>query len=63
MAKISTDSDKIQHFLSRGVANIYPNKSYLEKALKTGKQFSRHAEETSTSLLPISNSDTLHHLS
>jgi phage shock protein PspC (stress-responsive transcriptional regulator) len=28
--------------------------------VKTGKQFSRHAEETSTSLLPISNSDTLH---
>lgn len=34
------DSDKIQHFMSRGVANIYPNKNYLEKALKSGKQLS-----------------------
>ncbi|MBP9802457.1 tyrosine--tRNA ligase [Patescibacteria group bacterium] len=40
MAKISTDSDKIQHFMSRGIANIYPNKNYLEKALKSGKQLS-----------------------
>ncbi len=40
MAKISTDSGKIQHFLSRGVANVYPNKNYLEKILKADKQLS-----------------------
>lgn len=38
MAKINTDSGKIQRFLSRGVANIYPNQNYLEKLLKSGKQ-------------------------
>ncbi|MDP2812809.1 MAG: tyrosine--tRNA ligase, partial [bacterium] len=40
MPKISTDSQKIQELLSRGVENIYPNKEFLEKALKSGKRLS-----------------------
>jgi len=38
MAKINTDSKKIQDFLTRGIENIYPNKAFLEKLLKSGKQ-------------------------
>ncbi|MCB9803113.1 tyrosine--tRNA ligase [Candidatus Nomurabacteria bacterium] len=40
MPKINTDSDKIQHFLSRGIENIYPKRDFLEKQLKSGKQLS-----------------------
>lgn len=40
MAKINTDSEKIQELLTRGVANVYPSKAFLEKELKSGKQLS-----------------------
>ncbi len=36
--KISTDQEKIQELLSRGVENIYPKKEFLEARLKEGKQ-------------------------
>lgn len=35
MVKTNTDQEKIQELLTRGVANIYPNKSFLEKLLST----------------------------
>lgn len=38
MSKISTDQEKIQELLSRGVENIYPSKGFLEKKLKSGEQ-------------------------
>lgn len=40
MTKVNTDKQKIQELLERGVANIYPNKAYLEKQLKSGKKLS-----------------------
>ncbi|MEK7511876.1 MAG: tyrosine--tRNA ligase [Patescibacteria group bacterium] len=36
--KTNTDPQKIEELLTRGVENVYPNKSFLEKALKSGKQ-------------------------
>ena len=36
--KINTNQEKINEFLIRGVENIFPNKSFLEKELKSGKQ-------------------------
>lgn len=38
MAKINTDSVKIQELLDRGVENIYPSKDYLKKLLSSGQQ-------------------------
>ena len=38
--KISTDKNKINELLTRGVENVYPNKEFLEKRLKEGKQLS-----------------------
>lgn len=38
MSKISTDREKIQEILDRGIANIYPSKEFLEKRLKSGEQ-------------------------
>jgi tyrosyl-tRNA synthetase len=40
MAKINTDPQKIQEFLTRGVANIYPQVDWLKKLLNSGKQLS-----------------------
>ncbi len=40
MNKISTDQEKIQGLLTRGIANIYPSKAFLEKQLKSGNQLS-----------------------
>jgi len=37
---VSTDKEKIEELLSRGVENIYPNREFLEKALRSGKQLS-----------------------
>jgi tyrosyl-tRNA synthetase len=37
MTKSNTDKQKIQEILERGVANIYPNKAFLEKELASGK--------------------------
>ena len=36
--KISTNQEKIQELLSRGVENIYPKKEFLEARLKEGKR-------------------------
>jgi tyrosyl-tRNA synthetase len=36
--KINTDVEKISELLTRGVENIYPNRDFLEAALKSGKQ-------------------------
>jgi len=38
--KISTDKNKINELLTRGVENVYPNKEFLEKKLQEGKQLS-----------------------
>jgi tyrosyl-tRNA synthetase len=35
---ISTDTQKIQELLSRGVENVYPKREFLEARLKEGKQ-------------------------
>jgi len=40
MTKSNTDKQKIQDLLERGVENIYPNKGFLEKELKSGKKLS-----------------------
>ena len=36
--QISTDKDKIEELLTRGVEAIYPDRKFLEKRLKSGKQ-------------------------
>ncbi len=36
--KINTDPKKIEHFLTRGVENIFPNKDFLKKQLLSGKK-------------------------
>lgn len=36
--KISTDFQKINELLTRGVENIYPSREFLEKRLKSGEQ-------------------------
>ena len=36
--KINTDPKKIEHFLTRGVENIFPNKEFLKKQLLSGKK-------------------------
>ncbi|MCC7004561.1 tyrosine--tRNA ligase [Candidatus Nomurabacteria bacterium] len=36
--KVSTNKDKINYILSRGVENIYPSKDFLEKLLSSGKR-------------------------
>ncbi len=38
MPKVSTDSNVIQSFLTRGVENVYPNRETVEKALSSGKR-------------------------
>ncbi len=38
MSKINTNKEKIQALLTRGVANVYPDKKYLESLLMSGKQ-------------------------
>jgi len=38
MPNIITDNDKIKQLLTRGVENIYPDKDFLEKELKSGRQ-------------------------
>lgn len=35
---INTDPKKIEEFLTRGVENIFPNKEFVEKQLKSGKR-------------------------
>lgn len=40
MAKINTEPQKIQEFLTRGVANIYPQLDWLKKLLTSGRQLS-----------------------
>lgn len=40
MFKISTDKQKIQELLTRGVEKVYPSPDFLEKALKSGKKLS-----------------------
>lgn len=36
--KISTDPQKIEEFLTRGVENVYPNKDFIKKQLLSGKK-------------------------
>jgi tyrosyl-tRNA synthetase len=50
--KINTDPQKIEELLERGVENIYPNREFLEKRLKSGEQLSLYCgyDPTSTSL-------------
>jgi len=36
--KVITDPKKIEHFLTRGVENIFPNKEFLKKQLLSGKK-------------------------
>src|SRR6056297_80081 len=38
--KIDTDQQKIKDLLTRGVENIYPDRDFLEKRLKSGEQLS-----------------------
>ena len=38
MPKVSTDHKAIEHFLTRGVENVYPNRETVEKALLSGKR-------------------------
>lgn len=40
--KINTDDRKIQDFLNRSVENIYPNREFVEKELKSGKQLTMY---------------------
>jgi tyrosyl-tRNA synthetase len=37
---VSTDKEKIEQLLTRGVENVYPKKEFLEARLKEGKQLS-----------------------
>ncbi len=36
--KINTDEQKIEHFLTRGVEAVFPNKSFIEARLKKGER-------------------------
>lgn len=38
LMKIDTDAKKIEELLTRGVENIYPNREFLEKQLKSGER-------------------------
>lgn len=38
--QISTDKDKIEELLTRGVENVYPDRKFLQKRLKSGEQLS-----------------------
>ncbi len=38
MNKLNVDNRKIEEFLERGIANIYPSKDFLKEKLKSGKQ-------------------------
>ncbi|PWB38838.1 MAG: tyrosine--tRNA ligase [Parcubacteria group bacterium] len=40
MPKINTDREKIQELLTRSVSNVYPNREYLEKLLRSGQRLS-----------------------
>lgn len=40
MSKISTDKQKIQELLNRGIEKIYPSRDFLEKSLNSGKKVS-----------------------
>jgi len=37
---VSTDTQKIEQLLTRGVENVYPSREFLEARLKEGKQLS-----------------------
>src|SRR3989338_443123 len=38
MAKVNTDSKKIEELLTRGVENVFPTREFLEKELKSGRR-------------------------
>jgi tyrosyl-tRNA synthetase len=38
MPAVSSDQNAIQHFLTRGVENVYPSRAFVEKALASGKR-------------------------
>ena len=58
--KILTDPKKINELLTRGVENIYPNKEFLEKELKSGRQLSLYVGYDPTApTLHIGNGITL----
>lgn len=43
MPAVSTDQDAIQHFLTRGVENAYPNRDAITKALASGTRLTIYA--------------------
>lgn len=60
MSKINTDAKKIEELLSRGVENVYPNKAFLEKRLKSGEQLSLYTGYDPTApTLHIGNAITM----
>jgi len=62
--QIDTNSQKIEHLLSRGVENIYPTKEFLKKLLESGKQLTLYAGYDPTApTLHIGHGITLRKLS
>jgi len=58
--KISTDPKQINKILKRGVENIYPNREYLEKELKSGKRLTLYTGYDPTApTLHIGNAITM----
>ncbi|MDD2758412.1 MAG: tyrosine--tRNA ligase [Patescibacteria group bacterium] len=58
--KINTDAKKIDELLTRGVENIYPNKAFLEKRLKSGEQLTLYTGYDPTApALHIGNAITM----
>jgi tyrosyl-tRNA synthetase len=60
--KIITDEKKIEEILTRGVENIYPNREFLEKALKSGKELTIYMGIDPTGDLHIGHSIPLRKL-
>lgn len=58
--KINTDPQKIQELLTRGVENIYPNREFLDKELKSGRQLTLYVGyDPTAATLHIGNGITL----
>lgn len=58
--KISTDQKKISELLTRGVENIYPNREYLERELKSGRRLTLYTGYDPTApTLHIGNAITM----
>lgn len=64
MIKINTDSQAINEVLSRGVEKIYPQDTYLKKALSSGKRLRIYCGfDPSADALHIGNACTINKLS